>query len=352
MTQHPGAGLGAKLMNKGHMNMVRHGRDDPGDQTGLGIRYRFGGGLYLGFLGAGHHIRPQSGKTVRQGGGGELSELPEGMNLQPQQQGFLRQDILQSVRYIVESFLKILEIGAEGAPVLLCPDFIRLPAQTGQQLGIVAGMAELDSIEFAYLIEIHEFVVGLHPGVITERRNHPQNSAGNSGGIEVPEHGYPFIALLNVKITQIFVAKNGFPNAHIAQMIPAEGIPLLGKFGFGAKQRAEGGGKGGDPAGGFGAYDPGCGNVDHAQILYGVSSLFAQNIVQHGRMGLPAGRQKLFIFFFAAIQRGGVFFSCNLKIHGNLRILRNFTHISYPVFCRFARPKARRNNMKCGCNNL
>ena len=53
----------------------------------------------------------------------------------------------------LEGVPEVMEIGIEGPPLLFGPDLARLFAQVGQQLGIVAGTAELDDIKKIHVPE-------------------------------------------------------------------------------------------------------------------------------------------------------------------------------------------------------
>ena len=81
-------------MDEGHVNTVRQGRDEAGNQTGFGFGYGNRLNLHFGLLGAGYHIRPEGGERGAQIGGGHVAKICVRMDFQPHQQRFFRQNIL------------------------------------------------------------------------------------------------------------------------------------------------------------------------------------------------------------------------------------------------------------------
>ena len=200
-----------------------------------------------------------------------------------------------------------MEIGVEGAPFRFLPDFVAFLPQMRQKPGIIPGMAELDAVQVGGLVKVHKFIVRLNPRLICQGRHNPLDGAGNPGGAKVPQDADPLVALLNVEIPQIFVAQNGVGDARLSQVGSTEVDPLGGKLGFAVQQRAEGGGKGRDASGGFGADDPLRGNFHQPHVHHGIRIVFRQNIVQHGRVGRAPLHHKLPVFPLALFQRQVIF---------------------------------------------
>ena len=120
----PGAAVCFQLVNKGHVQRVQHGHN-PAHQASLAVILCLGLHLDSIFLfGGGNHILPDGVDALFQLSGAELTDVLEGIQLQPQKQGFLRQNIVGSGFDRKEGIPEVVEIGAEIPPFLLCPDFI------------------------------------------------------------------------------------------------------------------------------------------------------------------------------------------------------------------------------------
>ena len=197
----------------------------------------------------------------------------------------------------------------------------------GQQLGVIAGTAELDGVEFGYFIKINEFVIGLDPGLVGLGRQDPLDVAGDPGRVKISQHADPLVALLDIEIAQIFIAEDGVGNAHVAQMGRAQVDPFGGKLGLLVQQRLERRGKGRDAACRLGTHDPLGRDLHQAHIHYDIRGILRQDLVQHRGMGTFLRHQQFPVFLLALAQRLGIFFSCCLYCHGSLLRKGNFSHI-------------------------
>ena len=232
-------------------------------------------------------------------------------------------------------------VGVESPAVILGPYFVGFLAQAQQQLGVVTGAAELHCIEPGNFVEIHEFVVGLDPGILGQRRHDPGYIAGNPGGTEVAQHADPLVALLNIEIAQVFKADNGFGDAGLAQVSSAEVDPFQAEFGIHFQQRLEFCVEGGNAAGGLGADDPFGGNLHHTQLLGHGGNILGQNVIQNGGVRGQVCHQAFPIHFLALFQSKQIFFSCGLN-HSGLQItvifcyyiIANFSNLCNRKLCR------------------
>ena len=156
----------------------------------------------------------------------------------------------------------------------------------------------------------------LDPGLLALGRQNPLHIAGNPGGAEVPQDADTLIALLHIKIAQIFKALDGISDARLAEMGGAQVHPLGAKLRPRLQQGAEGGGEGGDPPGGFHADNPLRRQLHKPHILHGVGGVVRQNFVQNQRMGILPLHHQLPVFLLTLSQRLCIFFNCVLMRHG------------------------------------
>ena len=346
MTHDPGAGLRGQLVDKGHIHMIHAGAQNP-------LQQRIPGGLLLrlglhfhGVLLVGrHHIIPQGAQNLLQLGSGEVGQALEGVDVQPQQQRLLRQEILPVVQRL-EGILQIVEAGVEGAPLLLRPGLAHFLTQMAQELGIVSGSPELHGVQPGTLEKFQKFIVGLDPGLLALGRQNPLHIAGNPGCAEVPQHTDPLVALLHIEIAQIFKALDGIGDARLAEMGGAQVHPFSSKLRPRLQQGAEGGGEGGDPPGGFHADNPLRRQLHQPHILYGVGGGVRQNFVQNQRMRVLPLHHQLPVFLLTLSQSLCIFFNCGLMRHGkaSLEIQRFILHDT--VFPEELQPENRKNPCK------
>ena len=236
------------------------------------------------------------------------------MDFQPCQQGFFRQNVLVTHLQGIEGIQKIVEIGGEGAALVLGPLVLQRLAQSGQQLGVVAGAAELHHIKLGILVKFQKLVVSLDAGILAALGQNTLDCAGDPGRAKIAQHGNTLVALFHIEITQIFVAGNGVADT-LFKVGKAQVGPFQSELTVGLCQRQERGGKGGDAAGGAGADDPFGGDFHKTDILHHVGSVVVQQIVQNSGVGRLAGGDHFFIFFLTLAQCRGVFFFCFQKIH-------------------------------------
>ena len=326
VTQHPGAALRIQLVDEGHIQLV-DGGDDAADDALLGGLRSFGLNLYRLGLPGGDDILPQCTQGFLQFGGGHAAQLLEGIQLQPEKQGLLRQYVHIFGIEDVEGIQEIVVVSIEGAAVVLGPQLVGLFAQMGQQLCIVAGAAELDRIELGNFIEFQEFIVGLDPGIIGKGRDDPGHIAGDPGGTEMPQHADPLVTLLDIEIAQIFKADDGVGDAGLSQVGDAEVDPFQTKFGFRIQQGLEFGIEGGDTAGRLGADDPLDRNFHQSDLLGHGGNICGQDLIQNRRIGGQARHQAFPIYLLTLFQGKQIFFGCSLN-HSVLL----YTAIALPLY--------------------
>ena len=299
----PGADPGVELMDEGHVELFK-GVEQVED-VALAIHH----GLHLHPCAAGHHIGPDGLEGFFQFGGSHAAQILIGVDLQPHQQGFLRQNVLGLAggADCGEGVDEVVEIGVEGAALRILPDLAGFLAQECKQCLVIAGAAELDGIELGVFVEFHEFIVCPDPGLVREGRDDADDIAGNTGGAEVVQHGDTLIALHHVELAQVLKTLDGVLDTGVAQMGGTEVDPLDAEFGIGTQQGLERGGEGRDTAGGFGADDGIGGNFHHADVLVGISRAFLQNVVEDDGVGMASGGGQFPVFFVAPAKRLGVF---------------------------------------------
>ena len=324
-------------MDEGHIQPVQPG-EEPGDEIALAFVLRLGLDLDGILLGGGDNVLPQGGDAFFQFHGGKAAQIREGVQIQPYQQGLLRQDVLGLGAQALERLPEVLKIGVEGALFRIRPGFAGLFPQVGQQFGIVPGAAELNGIKLGGLVEIQKFIVSPDPGLVGLGRKDTADVAGDPGRAEMPQDADPFVALLHIEITQVFKADDGVGDAGVSQMGGAQADPFGGEFGFHIQQWPKRSGKGGDPPAGLHAGDPLRGDFHQAHIYHGIGGVFRQQFIQHGRVGRAAGHQQLPVFLLPEAHGLDIFIGCCLGVHSYLQGKVFFTYI-IPQFCEFATKK-------------
>ena len=314
MAGDPDALFRFQLVNECHIQLIQN-RVNAAHQTAFALILGFGLDFYRFFLQrAGDHIIPQGHKTLFQLGRGKLAQILEGVKLQPQKQCFFRQNIIPDVQRF-KGFQEVMVIGIEGPAFVFRPRIAHALADVAQQPGVVSGTAELHDIKFGFLVEFHEFIIGFDPGILARFGHNALYRAGDPGGTEVPQHTDALVALLDIKVAQIFITQNGIRNAGITQMGLAELDPLDAEFGFDIQKRPETGGKRSDPSGGFCADDPLRRNVHKTQVQHGFGGIFRQDLIQHGRMGALSGHDQIPVLLLSQTQGMGIFFQCGFRKH-------------------------------------
>ena len=325
VTGDPGAGGRGHLMHEGHMEVVRQG--DPGEQAGS--RAFLGLGLHLdALLAHGDHVLPQPRQGPLQLRGRQAAQVLIGIQLQPQEQCLLGQDVLALDILLIEGIPEIVEIGIEGVLLDVGPGLVLPLAQMGKELCIVAGAAELDRIEPGDLEKVQEFVVGPDPGLLTGLGQDPLHIAGDPGGSKMAQDTDPLVALLDIEDAQIFKDLDRVPDARFAQMGVTEIDPLISEFGILVQQRQEIPGKGRDPALGLDAHDPLRRDLQQAHILGRVVGRVRQHLIQNSGIGRDARHDQFSVFFLSLFQGQFIFFHCDLRTH-HILLKHSFTHTSY-----------------------
>ena len=176
------------------------------------------------------------------------------MQLQPDHQGFACGHVQLFGVEAVEGGLEAAEAVEEIQPLLLAPHVIRLQPQRCLQLGILSRLAQPYIVQLAELEEIHELVIGHHPGLIAQRRHHAGHLTADAWALVAFEHADPLVALGDVKLAHVLVADDGIVNA-VSQVGFAQVDPLVAELGGGIQQRHEIARKGGFAALGGGAHN-------------------------------------------------------------------------------------------------
>ena len=266
-------------MDKGHIQV--HRRGNPVQDTALGGGVRRGADLNGVVAGRGNHIIAQCRQGLADLRHGHFPQVLVAVQLKPEQQRFLRKHILLQGAQLGKGIPKVGKIGTKGPAFLLRPLLPGLLAQAAQQLGVMAGPAELHRIEPAGLEEIQKFIIRLDSGVVGLVRQNSFDYGRNPGRAEVTQHADPLVALLDVEIAQILVAGDGIPDAHVSQMGGAQIHPFPGKLRFGVQQRQKARRKGSDPAGRLGTDNTLRRNLQQSQLLHHLGPVFRENLIQN-----------------------------------------------------------------------
>ena len=165
-----------------------------------------------------------------------------------------------------EGLLEEVEGGLKAAALLLGPDVIRVVAEVGLELGKAPAAAEVDLIDAAQAVEVHELVVDGDGLVVGVDGDDAGDIAGDGGGAEALEHADALVALLDVEAAHVLVAADGVAYALVAEVGGAELYPLEGELGVRTEQGHEIGRKGGAAALALGADYLVGGDVDDAEV--------------------------------------------------------------------------------------
>ena len=133
VTHDPGAVGSAELVDEGDTQGIHAGGDHPVQQVALVLVLGLGLDLDGVFLGNGDHVCPEGRQGLFQLPGGQAAQILVGIQVQPQKQSFLRQNIVLHLGVDGKECLpEVLEIGAEIFPFRIRPVFAGLLAQMGQ----------------------------------------------------------------------------------------------------------------------------------------------------------------------------------------------------------------------------
>ena len=109
-----------------------------------------------------------------------------------------------------------MEVSVKIPSFFLRPDLITALAKITQEPCVIAGTAKLKGIKPGDFVKIQKFILSFDPGILRLGWQHPAYIAGNPGRVKVPQNTDPFVALLNIKVTQIFKAFNGLSDTGVA----------------------------------------------------------------------------------------------------------------------------------------
>ena len=208
------------------------------------------------------------------------------MHVQPQQQRLLRPDVQSPAAQSVERIPEILKIRPEAAALILRPLPILRQVGKRQQLHIVPRMGVANVIKPCAFEKVQEFVIGADFHALAQGRHNPVNDAGDSDRPVIFQHAQAFVSLLNIEISQIFVADNGVADALVPLMRLTQRNPLHRKFRLAVQQREKARRKSGNSSGAFHAYNPLNGDFQRADILRAFRNAAAQYLIQHQRKGI------------------------------------------------------------------
>ena len=112
-------------------------------------------------------------------------------------------------------------------------------------------------------------------------------------------------------------------------MVGAEGDPFLGELRIRTQQGQETGGEGGDPACGFGAHDPFCGDFKSTHIQDGMSIQVIQDLIQDGGVDTFSSGHQFPVFFLSQPQGMDIFIQRDIRKHKQIsfRGKSNFSRI-------------------------
>ena len=318
MTLDPGAVGSLSRVDKGHL---QHRSQNTAQQADLAAGFRLRFHLHRLRLRHGDKIIPQWHKRLLQLPGRQLHQLFERIYPQPQQQRFLRQQRQLFTALGQERFLEITEARGQQPFFPFCPFFSRLLAQLGQQPLIVTRNAVLNVIRSRIPVKIQKFIVCLDPGLLCHGRQDPGDHGRDPGCAKPAQHADPFVALLHIKIPQVFHAGDGIPNPLIGKMGRAQGNPFGGKFRIPVQQGQKRRGKRGGASRCAGAYDPLRRDLHIAHMLRLMHFRLIQHLFQHQWPYPLAGRLAFFLFFLPRLQGFLIFFKRSLQLHNSHSLL-------------------------------
>ena len=190
---HPGALIRRAHVDKGHMQMAH--------AAALLLHlHRLRANGDLGILRLQLHIAPDGGKASLQLRGGHGLQIGEGVQLQPHQQRLRNGDGQLFTAQLVEGLPEPAEAGQEPGTLVRRPHMIRLIAQNGLQLGITAGLLEIQLIQACKLIKLDKLEVGLHRRLTGLHRHETDDTGRDHGSIKALEHADPLIALFHIEL--------------------------------------------------------------------------------------------------------------------------------------------------------
>ena len=230
-----------------------------------------------------HHIFPQFAEGFFQLCAGQRSQIGKGMHLQPQKQRFLRPDMQAPASQRIERLPEILKIRPETAAFFLCPLPVLRQIGKRQQLDVAPRMGVEGIVKPRIFEEIQKLIISANFRVVAHRRHDPVNDAGNSDCSVIFQHAQALISLLNIEISQIFIANNGVADALVPLMRPAQRHPLHCEFRLAVQQRKKARRKSGNSPRAFHANDAFNGYFQRADILCALRNTVAQYLIQHHR---------------------------------------------------------------------
>ena len=257
LAPHPGTGLGVVLVQEHHPQLTGP-RAENIQLAEQRFRALLGGGLQLQL----HRLRPgqdldlipELGEVLPHLGRGGFNGVGVAVNRQVHQQRIAGRQpkgrAAQCIELLAEHGVK----GSEIQPVVVCPALARSLADQRLQFGIAAQPGEMDIVDLGELVKIQELIVDLIFQRLVPLRHQPGHGAGDLDRLIVLEHRDPLVALFHIEFVQVFVGRNGIPDAFF-QMGVAEVGPLAGKLAVGFQDRHEIGGKGRVAARRFGAHN-------------------------------------------------------------------------------------------------
>ena len=231
----PVAGFGIVLMDKCHLKIV-YAFQELDDHIFLLRR--------LGFyhrLRSRHRqqIRPQLLHRLFQFSCGQISQISEGIHLQPHEESFLWLRFLTAAACRIQRLGEVMEVCPETAALLLCPYPISRIINGAQQLGIASGHGKTHIVQTGQLIKFQKFRVSLRSGSIRLGGHNAFHIGSDAGRTKIPQHADPLITLLHIEIAHIFIALNGILNSLCPQMGNTQIDPLGSKLRIRPHQRQE-----------------------------------------------------------------------------------------------------------------
>ena len=179
----------------------------------------------------------------------------------------------------------MVEGGGEIPAVLLAPGLAGGLAQGLLEGGVAPRLGELQEVDAAVLVEVHELVIELDlPAAVPDGQD-----AGDLGadgvGVKELEHAHPLVALLHIEAVAVFPGLDGLPDA-LLQVGLAQPLPLAGELRVGAHEGHEAPGEGLGPPQGLGPHHELQRDLDDAQADGAAQLLLPHEFAQDGQVGL------------------------------------------------------------------
>ena len=181
--------------------------------------------------------------------------------------------------------VEVVEGGGEIPAVLLAPGLAGGLAQGLLEGGVAPRLGELQEVDAAVLVEVHELVIELDLTAAVPDGQDAGDLGADGVGVKELEHAHPLVALLHIEAVAVLPGLDGLPDA-LLQVGLAQPLPLAGKLRVGAHEGHEAPGEGLGPPQGLGPHHELQGDLDGAQADGAAQLLLPHEFAQDGQVGL------------------------------------------------------------------